>query len=290
MSYVITTDSGSGLNGRQINRYKLKLLPFCYTINGTEYSGGAEMSGRQLKEFYEKLRGRADIKTSAVQRYAATVFFEEILKSGTDVLHISFSSTFSSSYAVVKSVLDELSEEYPERKIYCVDSCCASLGEGLLAIDAAKLRDAGKDIDGLHRWIENHKMNVCHMISADDLFYFKRGGRLSAVSAVIGTVLSIKPLLQIDGESKIVQAVRVRGRKAMINEMVSRMEKNALPLENQIIYIAHADCREYAEELADEIRKRFGVRGVEINYADPVIGSHAGPGAVGLFYFGKSRD
>ena len=183
----------------------------------------------------------------------------------------------------------ELMEEYPERKMISVDTLAASMGQGLLVYKACQAKDAGKSLEENAQYIEDIKLKLCHWFTVDDLFFLKRGGRISGVTATVGTMLSIKPILHVDDEGHLINVSKVRGRKAAITELVNRMEKLAVHPENQDIFISHGDCIEDAEKLASIIKERFGNDRITISYVGPVIGAHSGPGTLALFFLGEHR-
>jgi DegV family protein with EDD domain len=185
--------------------------------------------------------------------------------------------------------LRELSETYPDRKLYAVDTLCASMGQGLLVWYAAKMKQNGADIDAVRDFVENNKLNLCHCFTVDDLFFLKRGGRVSAATAVVGTMLSIKPVMHVDNEGRLIKVGTARGRKASINALFDKMKATVLPTGNSVIFISHGDCIEDAQYLADRVRNELGYEHIEINFVGPVIGAHSGPGTLALFFLGNER-
>ena len=179
--------------------------------------------------------------------------------------------------------------EYPERKMISVDTLAASMGQGLLVYKACQARDEGKGLEENAQYIEDIKLKLCHWFTVDDLFFLKRGGRISGVTATVGTMLSIKPILHVDDEGHLINVSKVRGRKAAITELANRMEKLAVHPEDQDIFISHGDCIEDAEKLASIIKERFGNDRITISYVGPVIGAHSGPGTLALFFLGEHR-
>ena len=180
-------------------------------------------------------------------------------------------------------------EEYPERKMISVDTLAASMGQGLLVYKACQARDEGKGLEENAQYIEDIKLKLCHWFTVDDLFFLKRGGRISGVTATVGTMLSIKPILHVDDEGHLINVSKVRGRKAAITELANRMEKLAVHPKDQDIFISHGDCIEDAEKLASIIKERFGNDRITISYVGPVIGAHSGPGTLALFFLGEHR-
>ena len=187
--------------------------------------------------------------------------------------------------------MKELAEAYPDRKLYAVDTLAASGGEGLLVHYAAQMAEGGASIDEVRNWLEEHKLNLAHWFTVDDLMFLFRGGRVSRTSAWAGTLLNIKPVLHVDDEGHLIPMEKVRGRRKAIKGLLDHMEKTAIkPVSEQTVFITHGDCIEDAELLADLVRERFGVKDISINYVDPVIGAHSGPGTLALFFLADSRN
>ena len=213
----------------------------------------------------------------------------KILDSGRDVLYLAFSSALSTTYQSAVIAADDLREAYPDRKIYVVDSLSASLGQGLLVYLCVQEKRKGRTVDEVHAFAEETKGKVCHWFTVDDLNHLKRGGRVSAAAALFGTMLSIKPVLHVDDTGHLVPVSKARGRKASLLALVDRMAESAIDPAEQTVFISHGDCEADAEFVAEEVRRRFGVRDVHINYVGPVIGNHSGPGTLALFFLGSHR-
>ena len=180
-------------------------------------------------------------------------------------------------------------EKYPQRKIFTVDTLCASMGQGLLVYLAARKRQGGASIEEVRDWTETRKLSICHQFTVDDLHFLKRGGRISGATALMGTMLNIKPVLHVDGTGRLVNIGKARGRQAALKALMDKMEQTAIDPHSQTVFISHADCPEDAQTLAQMVRERFGVREIVINYIGPVIGAHSGPGTLALFYIGTER-
>ena len=200
-----------------------------------------------------------------------------------------FSSGLSTTYQSAVIAANDLSEQYPDRKILVVDTLCASMGQGLLVWYACQNRDAGLSLEENAQWCEDHKLNLCHWFTVDDLMYLKRGGRVSATTAIIGTMLQIKPILHVDDEGHLISVSKTRGRKASIQALAAKLEELGLEGENETVFISHGDCIEDAEYLASLIKERCGVKNVIISYIGGVIGSHSGPETLAFFFLGKHR-
>lgn len=289
MGFEILTDSSANLSEEMIAQYKIKILPLSFFIEETEYLGYEEGKVSDLAFYYEKMRQKKPMRTSLVNVELAYQICEEILENGRDLLYIGFSSGLSGTYQAVSNVLDELKEKYPERKIFCVDSLAAALGEGLLVRYVIDLREEGKKIEEVYQWAMENRLHVCHWFTVEDLFFLKRGGRIGAAAAVAGTVLSIKPVLHVDDEGHLIVMEKVRGRKKSLDALIRHMEETALDLSDQYIYISHGDCLSDAQYLADAIEKKFHPKEIFLRILDPVIGTHSGPGTVALFYLGTKR-
>lgn len=284
--YVILTDSSCDLPDDIVKKYQLEILQLDFIVEG---EGSFHNDQADIGKVYSKLRNGANIKTSAANISQASETIEALFNQKKDILYLGFSSGLSSTYQTVYMAGQELMEEYPERKMISVDTLAASMGQGLLVYKACRAKDAGKSLEENAQYIEDIKLKLCHWFTVDDLFFLKRGGRISGVTATVGTMLSIKPILHVDDEGHLINVSKVRGRKAAITELVNRMEKLAVHPEDQDIFISHGDCIEDAEKLASIIKERFGNDRITISYVGPVIGAHSGPGTLALFFLGEHR-
>ena len=284
--YVILTDSSCDLPDDIVKKYQLEILQLDFIVEG---EGSFHNDQADIEKVYSKLRNGANIKTSAANISQASEAIEALFNQKKDILYLGFSSGLSSTYQTVYMAGQELMEEYPERKMISVDTLAASMGQGLLVYKACQAKDAGKSLEENAQYIEDIKLKLCHWFTVDDLFFLKRGGRISAVTATVGTILSIKPILHVDDDGHLINVSKVRGRKAAITELVNRMEKLAVHPEDQDIFISHGDCIEDAEKLASIIKERFGNDRITISYVGPVIGAHSGPGTLALFFLGEHR-
>ena len=284
--YVIITDSSSDLCKEILCDPDLAMIQLDVLVEGEEPKANCDID---TKEFYNKLRDKKSATTSAVNIDAFLAVFEPYLNDGTDVLYLGFSSGLSGTYNAGLVAAKELAEKYPERKIYAVDTLAASLGQGLLVDYAVKLKNDGADIETVRDFVEENKLNLCHWFTVDDLFFLKRGGRVSATTAVVGSMLSIKPVLHVDDMGRLINVGKARGRKAAIDALFDKMKETAIEPENQTVFISHGDAIEDAEYLAGRIREELGVKEIKIGYVGPVIGAHAGPGVLALFFIGSER-
>ncbi len=289
MPFEIVTDSSSNLTDELIDRYGLHILSLMFRVSGKEYYSYEKGKKTDLKQFYTMMRNKEEITTTLIDINVCSPIFEDILKRGNDLLYIGFSSALSGSYQAAAMVLDDLKSAYPDRTILAVDTLGASMGEGLLVYQAAKLREEGKDIGEVYQWVLDNRLHLCHWFTVDDLFFLKRGGRVSGSAAVLGTILGVKPIMHMDNEGRLKLVEKTRGRKRSLDMLVDHMEETAIEPQNQTVFISHGDCIEDAEYVASEIRRRLGVKDILINYVDPVIGAHSGPGTVALFFFGTER-
>lgn len=289
MGYRIITDSCANLTDKQITDYGVEIISLKYNINGTDYDSYIKGVPTNLKEAYALLREKAHITTTLVSREACDKVIKPVLEAGDDALVLAFSSGLSGTCQNIMTAAEDYREEYPDRKIIVVDTLCASLGEGMAVHYAVKLKNEGKSIEEVAEWVENNKLNICHIFTIDDLFFLKRGGRLSGSSAVVGTLLGIKPLLHTADDGKLYVTGKVRGRKASIEYLINSVGERAIDVANQDIFIVHGDCEDEAEFIESEIKKRYNVKNTVINCIDPVIGSHSGPGTLAVFFMGEKR-
>lgn len=290
MSYTIVTDSGCNLPEYLIDEFDLTILPLVFMVDGREYTSYSKGEITDVKKFYTMMREGKVITTSLPNQAHTLDTFKSILSAGNDILYISFSSALSSTLEAIKLLSTSLLEDYPERRILCVDSLAASTGQGILVMGAAKVKQAGGSIDDAAQYVEDNRLHMCHWFTVDDLMYLYRGGRVSRTSAFAANILSIKPILHVDDKGALVPVEKVRGRKKSIKALVDHMEQTViLPLDGKTIHISHADCLTDAEYLRELIEERFGVQHFMINVIDPVIGAHSGPGTLAVFFDGTER-
>ena len=287
--YVILTDSCCDLSEEFVRELGVAYVPLKFTIENETYENW--LDGRELAtgEFYARLRGGAMATTAAINPNEWTAAMEPYLKDGKDLLVIAFSSGLSSTYQAATMAAEELTERYPERKLFVVDSLCASSGEGLLVYHAAARKNAGATIEEVRDWLEANKLHLAHWFTVEDLHFLKRGGRVSATTAVVGTVLGIKPVLHVDDEGHLINVGKTRGRKASLNALVDHMEKTAIDAANQTVFISHGDCEDEAGYVAEQVKARLHVTDVKIFPIGPVIGSHSGPGTMALYFLATAR-
>ena len=287
--FVILTDSSADLGEEMVRKLDVQVVPLGFVLDGQVYHDYPDNRDMDPHAFYERLRKGDAATTNAVNTAQYTEALEPLLQAGRDVLVLAFSSGLSATYQSSVIAVEELRAKYPERKLYTVDTLCASLGQGLLVWYAAQLRERGRSIKEVRDWVEEHKLNLCHQFTVDDLYFLKRGGRVSAATALVGSMLHIKPILHVDSEGHLINIDKVRGRQASLKALVDRMEETAIDPGSLTVFISHGDCLEDAQMVAEMVKKRFGVDEVYINYVGPVIGAHSGPGTVALFYIGTER-
>jgi DegV family protein with EDD domain len=286
-NYIIVTDSGTDFTEKMKKELDVVQLELTIIVEGEEPKPNNEIDNKTL---YEMLRAKKKATTSAVNVEDFKDSMRAYLEEGKDILYLGFSSGLSSTYNAGRIACEELSEEFPERKLYAVDTLCASLGQGLLVYYAAKMRLDGKSIDEVRDFAENNKLRLCHWFTVDDLFFLKRGGRVSAATAVVGTMLGIKPIMHVDNNGKLVKVGTARGRRASIDTLCEKAKASMIDAKEKLVaFISHGDCEEDAKYLADKMKKEVGFKEVLIGYVGSVIGSHSGPGTLALFYLGTER-
>ena len=286
MSYRIITDTCCDLWSDFYNELGVEVVPLSVHFKGQNISSYTES---WLREFYDGLRAGEAGQTSAVNPEGWKNRIKPVLEGGEDVLVLAFSSGLSTTYQSAVIAAEELQGEYPQRSIRVVDTLCASMGQGLLLWYACKKRDEGMSLDALTDWCESHKLNLCHWFTVDDLMYLKRGGRVSAATALVGTMLQIKPVMHVDNEGHLIKTGTARGRKNSIDALAKKLAETGLPGENDTVFISHGDCAADAQYLADKLKSQYGVKNVITYYVGAVIGSHSGPGTLALFFLGNKR-
>lgn len=286
MSYRIITDNCCDFPTDMYAELDLTAVPLVVRFQNKEVS---QYSEKWLKKMYDGLRSGEEATTSAVNPQGWEEAIEPVLADGQDALVLTFSSGLSTTHQSAVIAAGELSEKYPDRKIRVIDTLCASLGQGLLVWYACQKRNEGMDFDALADWCESSKMNLCHWFTVDDLMFLKRGGRISAATALVGTMLQIKPVLHVDDEGHLINVAKARGRKASLEALAKKVGETGLPGENDTVFISHGDCMEDVKILEAILKEKYGVKKVFTYYVGAVIGSHSGPGTVALFFLGNKR-
>ena len=287
--YIIVTDSSGDLREELVRELDVSVLPLSFLIQGKTLKDYPDKRDMSPKEFYQLLRDGEMSTTNAVNMYQYEELLTPVLEAGKDVLILSFSSGLSATCQASRLAADELREKFPERKIQVVDTLCASAGQGMLVWYAAQKRKAGESLEAVRDWCEENKMKVCHWVTVDDLMYLKRGGRISATTALAGTLLQIKPIIHLDDEGKLNTVGKARGRKAALDLLIQKAADSAIAPQDQTMFVSHSDCLEDAEYLAGQLKSKCGAKDVKLCDIGPVIGSHTGPGCAVVFFFGQPR-
>lgn len=285
MSYQIITDSCCDFTQQQYQELGVTCAPLSVLYNGVNHDNFSDPA--DVKAFYDELRSGVMATTSAVNPDGWAALMEDALQAGRDVLVLAFSSGLSTTYQSAVIAAKDLREAYPGRKILVVDTLCAALGQGLLVWYACKKRDEGLSIDELCTWVEDNKLHICHWVTVDDLTHLKRGGRISAATALVGTMLNIKPIIHVDNDGHLINTAKVRGRKAAIDLLAGKLDETGI--DQEIAFIAHGDCPEDAAALEKIVKETYGVKEIITGYVGPVIGAHTGPGVLVLFFMGSHR-
>ncbi len=286
MNYQIVTDTCCDLPEEMYKELNLNVVRLTVRYRDVNYN---QYDEAWLKELYAGYRAGEKATTSAVNPEEWRAGIEPALKEGKDALVLAFSSGLSTTYQSAVIAAEELKEMYPDRKIFVVDTLCASLGQGLLAYYACQKRDAGMELEELYRWCETEKMHISHWFTVDDLMYLKRGGRISTATALAGTMLQIKPVLHVDNEGHLVNVSKTRGRKASIQALAAKVGETGIAGANDTVFICHGDCEEDAQYLESLLKEKYGVKDVFYYYTGAVISAHSGPGTLALFFLGEHR-
>ena len=283
--FVLMTDDTCDFPPEYYEQNDLVVIKLAYSIDGEIYRAG----DKTLKEFYDLVREGKKPTTMALNAEEVKAVMEPHLAAGKDVLYIAFSSGLSITVQNATMAVQELSEKYPDRKAILVDSLCASMGEGVLVRAVNQMRKNGAGIDEAAQWARDNRLKVAHYVMPDDLMHLHRGGRLSKTSAIAGTMLGIKPILNVNNEGKLEKVGKERGKKQAMSTMVENIAKCAGSTKPDFFAVSHADCPEDAECLAKLVSERMGISDYVISYIGPVIGSHTGTGTVALFIMGERR-
>ncbi len=285
-TYKIITDSCCDFTKAQYAQLDLTYVPLTLFYKGETCASFTE--NNELKDFYDGIRAGEMPTTSAANPDNWSRVMEQVLREGKDILCITFTSAMSTTYQSAVIAAEELREKYPEREIRVVDSLCAALGQGLLTWYACKKRDEGMSLNELTAWVEENKLRLCHWVTIDDLNHLKRGGRVSATTAFVGTMIGIKPIIRVDDEGRLETCSKIRGRKAAIEYLAERLDAHITDCET--VFIAHGDCPEDAKKLEELIRqKRPEIKNIVTGYVGGVIGAHTGPGVLVAFFLGDHR-
>ena len=284
-NFKIVTDSCCDFTDKMYQEYDVACAPLSVLYKGVLHDNFSDDA--RLKELYDGIRNGEMPTTSAVNIEGWNRVMKPALEEGKDVLAICFSGNLSTTYQSAVIASTELKDEYPDRKIIVIDTLSAAVGQGLLVMHACAQRDEGKTIEDVAAWLEANKLHMCHEITVDDLFHLKRGGRVSATTALVGTMLNIKPLLCINDEGKLESGAKARGRKAAIETIAKKLGQKCI--DKELVTIGHGDCLEEAEALANTLKEKYGVKKVHIGYVGAVIGAHTGPGVLVVCFLGEHR-
>ena len=292
MSFTILTDTSCNLPQQLVDDYRLSMIPLRYVLDGEEHTSYTDGKQADFQAFYTAMRDGKVVTTTLASQADAAEVAQACAERGEDLLYLGFSSGISGTYGACSAAIAEIAAQHPERKMYSVDTRAASAGQGLLITYVARMRDEGKTIEECRDWAEEHRLNICHWFTVDDLMFLKRGGRVSAVSAVFGTALAIKPVMHMDDDGTLKVVSKARGRKKAIAALADHFGNSLATMDpaDQTVYISHGDCLEDAEELAEILKERYGIKDPLITYVDPVIGAHSGPGTLALFYYDTAEN
>ena len=289
MSYRIFTDATADLTLEMVKGLpKVEIIPMQVEINGQQYSYGP-YGNLPVSLFYELQRQGHFASTTQINPQTYHDYWDRALRQGMDVLYLGFSSGMSGCMQSANVCAKELREAYPERKIVCIDTLCASVGEGFLVLEAAERQAEGMSIEELAQWVTENRLNICHWFTVDVFDHLKHGGRVSAATAAMGTMLGIKPMLHVNADGKLDVAEKPRGQRKAMAAQLSRMDLGWIPDNCQRVIIGHGDDKERANLLAAEVAKRNPEAQIQITYIGPVIGAHTGPGMLALIYWGNNR-
>ena len=284
-TYRIVTDSCCDFTREQYENLNLIWVPLTLRYKGEEIDGYTEPA--ELHDFYDGIRSGEMPTTAAVNPESWANAMEIALKDDQDVLCMTFTSALSTTHQSAVIAASELREKYPQRKINVVDSLCAALGQGLLIWYACQKRDEGLSLEELTAWVEETKLHICHWVTVDDLSHLKRGGRISATTALVGTMLNIKPIIYVDNDGHLINCAKVRGRKAAIDLLANKLMETGTDFDT--VFIGHGDCPDDAAALEAILKEKCGVKNVITGYVGPVIGAHTGPGVLVVFFMGTHR-
>lgn len=289
MTYQIVTDSACNLTEEMIDQFGLEILPLTFMVDGVQHQSYLKGEKTDLKQFYTMMREGKVITTSLPNMQESETTLRAIADSGKDILYLGFSSALSGTYAATELLLKQIATDYPDRTFIAEETFAASGGQGMLVYLACKKAQEGASIEEVAQFVRETRDHLCHWFTVDDLMFLFRGGRVSRTSAWAGTLLNIKPVLHVDNTGALIPMEKVRGRKKAIKALVDHMEKTAIDPQSQTIFITHGDCIEDVETLKAEITERFGITVFVVNYVDPVIGAHSGPGTLALFFVGTEK-
>lgn len=287
--YRIVTDSSANLTDELIDKYDIGIASLVFYSGNKEFTSYVKGVKTDLKQFYDMLRKKDALTTSCVNEATFIEVFEPTLQEGLDILYIGFSSALSATYISGEKAAAALRKKYPKRKIITVNTLGASLGEGLLVLYAARMKEAGASMKEVQNWLEQNRLKLCHYFTVDDLFFLFRGGRVKKTSYLIANLVNIKPIMHMDDYGRLIPIGKVMGRKKSLNTIAEMVIRDIVDPEDQTICVSHGDCIEDVEYLKEKIEEKIKVKEWVINYVDPVVGAHSGPGTVAIFFLGNHR-
>lgn len=287
-NFVIVTDSSADLPKSYLKEHGIFTMSLLYTIDGETFNSDDEEAA---KTFYDKVRAGSMPTTSQVNPENAGIAINDALSVSNNVLCISFSSGLSGTYNSTRIAAEEIMDENKDANIIVVDSLAASMGEGLLVHKAVTMMEAGKTIEETAKWLEDNKQHLVHVFTVSDLFHLYRGGRVKKAAAIVGSIINLKPILNVDEEGKLKNILTVRGRNKSLRTLTDMMEEKmgSFKEQNDIVFISHCDALEDAQEVAETVKEKFGINIILINSIGPTIGAHSGPDTVALFFMGDER-
>ncbi len=286
--YKIVTDATCDLTDEWAGRIGVDIIPMDVELDGEAYLFGPGGNITGLEFFRAMAAGKLG-STSQISPARYEEHFVPYLDQGLDVLYLCFSSGLSGTIQAAQICMADLRERYPGRKLVCIDTLCASAGEGFLVNAAAEQQAAGMDLDALCAWVEQRIPHVCHWFTVEDLKYLHRGGRISAATAVMGSALQIKPVMHCDDAGHLTNTGKARGRKHSLLALVDHMDQSWTPELGEQVFLCHGDCASDAQFMADEVRRRRPNADVAIFPMGPIIGAHCGPGVIAIFSWGSQR-
>ncbi|MEF9983188.1 MAG: DegV family protein [Oscillospiraceae bacterium] len=287
--YVLFTDVTTDLTVEILKDIDVISINMPFFLDENQIEHYPDYKNISVSDFYQSLREKTKITTSQINSRTYVEYFEKALSKGKDILYLGFSSGLSGTMQSATIAIEMLKEKYTDRKIYAVDTLCASSGEGMFVYYAALKKKNGMDIEQLRQWCENSKLNLCHWFTVEDLFFLHRGGRVSKTVAIAGSMLKIMPVMHMDNEGHLMLVDKVRGRHNALEALAEKMIETAVDLPSQTIFISHGDDIACAKYLENYIKSRTAVAKIIIQPVNPIIGAHSGPGTIALFFWGTER-
>ncbi|MCL2036862.1 MAG: DegV family protein [Oscillospiraceae bacterium] len=290
MPFEIITDTSAGLTYKYATKNNVKIVSFKYYFGEEEFDTYQPGNNDEwIRTFYERLRKKESANTALINADTFITAFTDILNKGKDFIYLAFSSALSATYEQALGVVKKLKPLYPDRKMYVFDTKSAAQGQALNVDFAVRQRDRGDSLEQIYQWQVDNTLKICHWFTVDDLFFLKRGGRISGATAVAGTVLGIKPIMHVNNDGKLIKVDTARGRRASLDYLVKKFGETAINPENHRVFMGHGDCPEDLKYVQKQLKEKFGVKEFETGFVNPVIGVHSGPGTMTLFFYGTGR-